>query len=504
MKPTDEQAAALELFLTGQSMVIDAGAGTGKTSTLQLLAASTRERGQYVAFNRAIVDDVAGRLPVRCAANTAHSLAFKAVGVRYARRLKAERARGGTVATHLGIGPFVVNYGGQRKRLAPGWSAGQVQKAIRNWCQSADPVLEARHFPYVDGIDLPTPDGKRTWTNNDRLREYLLPFAEAGWRDLVRTDTEGGGVLRFGHEHYLKLWQLSEPRLETAFILFDEAQDANPVMAAVIEAQEHAQRVYVGDANQAIYAFTGAVDAMEGFAPELRRSLTQSFRFGPLIAARANRFLAALASPLRLRGLEAIPSTVGELADEYDADVVLCRTNAKALDTVLNAQGDGQRVHLVGGGTEVASFARAAQRLMDGRPAEHHELACFDSWEDVQDYVQHDPQGDELALMVKLIDDFGPELILDAVDGTHREGEGVLTVSTAHKAKGRQWGIVRLADDFAGRDASQDELRLLYVAVTRAQLHVDDSVLHKERAGAPAPAPVPLPAAALELLAAET
>jgi hypothetical protein len=50
--PTAEQTKALELFATGTSLAIEAGAGAGKTSTLTLLGRSTTQRVQYVAFNK--------------------------------------------------------------------------------------------------------------------------------------------------------------------------------------------------------------------------------------------------------------------------------------------------------------------------------------------------------------------------------------------------------------------------------------------------------------------
>ncbi|MEU8550574.1 hypothetical protein AB0C81_26935 [Streptomyces roseoverticillatus] len=49
LEPTVEQAAAVDAFATGTDLVLQAGAGTGKTSTLQMLAASdTQRRGVYV------------------------------------------------------------------------------------------------------------------------------------------------------------------------------------------------------------------------------------------------------------------------------------------------------------------------------------------------------------------------------------------------------------------------------------------------------------------------
>jgi len=61
--------------------------------------------------------------------------------------------------------------------------------------------------------------------------------------------------LRFTHGCYLKLWQLSDPRLLADYVLLDEAQDANPVAAAIADRKLHAQRILVGDRCQAIYGW---------------------------------------------------------------------------------------------------------------------------------------------------------------------------------------------------------------------------------------------------------
>lgn len=83
LKPTDEQAAAIEFFLTGGSLKINAYAGTGKTSTLVMLADSTAKRGQYVAFNRDIVRDAKEKFPNTVHCSTIHGLAFRATSSKY-------------------------------------------------------------------------------------------------------------------------------------------------------------------------------------------------------------------------------------------------------------------------------------------------------------------------------------------------------------------------------------------------------------------------------------
>jgi len=465
--PTDEQFAALDLFREGETMVIDAGAGTGKTSTLMLLAADTQAKGQYLAFNKAIVRDVERNLPRSCQARTAHSLAYAAVGKHFRHRLNGDRIRAHDMARILDIRPQVIVYGTERKELAAGYLAAHVMRALQIFCQTADEAPSDQHFPYIDGIDVPDDQGRRTYVNNDRLRAVLFPALVAAWGDVQNVD----GRLRYDHAHYLKAWQLRNPKIFADYIMFDEAQDASPVMAAIVAAQEHAQCVYVGDRNQAIYRWTGAIDAMEGFASEHRSALTQSFRFGPDIATEANGVLAQLGSDLYVRGLASLDSHVGTI-DGYP-DAVLCRTNGATIARLLDAQIDEYPCHLVGGGKELAAFARAAQALHDGRRTSHHELACFSSWREVVEYVDRDPDGAELKLLVSIIEKFGADAILDAVEGCVPEGPGVLSISTAHKAKGREWDRVRLDSTMGEFGDSDDELRLRYVAMTRARLHLD-------------------------------
>jgi hypothetical protein len=65
------------------------------------------------------------------------------------------------------------------------------------------------------------------------------------------------------HDVYLKLWHLAGARLpaRAAVLYVDEAQDANPVTLAILEAQRR-PTVWVGDPWQSIYRFRGSVNAM--------------------------------------------------------------------------------------------------------------------------------------------------------------------------------------------------------------------------------------------------
>ncbi|MYS24839.1 UvrD-like helicase C-terminal domain-containing protein [Streptomyces sp. DvalAA-14] len=167
---------------------------------------------------------------------------------------------------------------------------------------------------------------------------------------------------------------------------------------------------------------------------------------------------------------------------------VLCRTNAGAMTEVLHLLEAGYCTALVGGGGPLRALALAANDLKEGRRTDHPELVLFPSWGAVQDYAAHDPAGGDLQPLVDLVARHGTEAILTAVSQLHDEQGAQVTVSTAHKAKGREWTRVRIADDFPQpkdtdqRDANGNpvptaiddaDARLAYVAITRARHNFD-------------------------------
>lgn len=269
-----------------------------------------------------------------------------------------------------------------------------------------------------------------------------------------------------------------------------EAQDTNPVVEQIFNNQcSHAQLVMVGDSAQAIYRWRGAKDVMTGF-DGTALTLSKSFRFGPRLAHEANRWLAIADAPIRLEGSPQVPTELG-LIEQPDA--VLCRTSVGAITEVVQLLAADCRVALVGGGESLRALALAARDLKEGRRTNHPELVLFTSWGDLQDYAGHDPAGRDMQPLVDLVDKHGTDTILAAVNQLTEEDQAQVTVSTAHKAKGREWPSVKIAGDFQPpRDSNQlddsgrpirasigdSEARLAYVAVTRTRTRLDIGGLH--------------------------
>ena len=487
MIPNAEQesilAAAAEPGL--QVLVVGAGAGTGKTATLKMLEQVLLGNGQYTAFNTSLVEESKAKF-VKAACNTTHSLAFRAVGKSYQHRLGGERMRSEQIARILGIEPISITLKDMGppddnrkptdkvKTLQASFLAGQVLTAIKRFCQSADMQIGPEHFRYIAGIDTPTDDGKYKYENSKRVIDYLISFAIKAWADLSHVD----GQLPFSHDCYVKLWQLGQgderPIIAANYILLDEAQDTAPVFLDVIRRQEHALVVLVGDSNQSIYEWRGAVDAMKAYPNAPRRMLSQSYRFGQAIADVANTILATLDEPtdLVMSGMPTIPSRVARVTEPR---CYLYRTNAGAVGRVMAAISENKQPHLIGGGADVVAWCQAAVDLQGWRGTRHPELCCFDTWEEVVQYSKTD-EGADMRLMVKLVTDFGAARIRDALKNMPKEENADVVVSTAHKSKGREWDTVRLGQDFPTANKMLDpDRRLLYVAATRAKLTLDIS-----------------------------
>jgi AAA domain/UvrD-like helicase C-terminal domain len=465
-KPTSEQQQVIDAFGAGSTIVVEAGAGCGKSTTLKMAAQTrTQAKGIYIAYNRALADEAKRTFPPSVWCKTAHGLAFGPVGKRYAHRLNGPRLPAREVARILKINdPTKIS--STVPLIAPQQLARLVMDAVARYCNSADAQVEWWHVSRITGLQE---------AEMRILRDVVVPLARKAWDDLSSVD----GQLKFTHDCYLKLYQLSDPKLSCDFLLLDEAQDASPVMASIFDRQTNMQRIMVGDASQAIYGWRGAVDAMSKFEADQRLTLSQSFRFGQAVADEANKWLSILAAPIRLTGFDRVPSRLAALAEP---DAVLCRTNGEAVAQLMQATNAGRRAALVGGGNDIRRLAEAAVTLKEGRGTEHPELFMFQTWGEVQDYVEHDNAGSDLRVFVRLIDSHGPEVVIATVDRLVSEDRADVVVSTAHKAKGREWETVRIAADFREPKVTEDnpepelprdDAMLAYVAVTRAQIVLD-------------------------------
>lgn len=162
---------------------------------------------------------------------------------------------------------------------------------------------------------------------------------------------------------------------------------------------------------------------------------------------------------------------------------VLTRTNVGAVKAVLlyHDLHRGQ-VHVVGGVEDLCWLLEDAGALKEGgeRPKPHPELMGVKTWDELEKLGEVSPQ---IKVLLDLIQEANPYALAGYLRRAQvRPHEAKLLVSTAHKAKGREWDRVLLWDDFpawwedgwipSGLEMDPEEENLFYVAMTRAREHL--------------------------------
>jgi superfamily I DNA/RNA helicase len=157
------------------------------------------------------------------------------------------------------------------------------------------------------------------------------------------------------------------------------------------------------------------------------------------------------------------------------------------MTALVDALNDGRSPHLVGGTGELMEMLRGVQELKQGTPSTVPEFFGFQNWNEVEEFSKTQ-EGEHLTTFVNLVDSRGERQLMWALGRSVEEKDANIILSTAHKSKGREWDNVRLMDDFlkSRPEKSDDplererrdkdfaaELRLFYVAMTRARKAID-------------------------------
>jgi F-box protein 18 (helicase) len=428
MTPTAQQQLIINInpFLQPLTKVI-ARAGTGKTSTLKLLMRRLEwVPTLYVAFNKSVAEDANKSFPNWVNCRTMHSLAYREVGIKFKKQLETQP---------------------KREQVAKDFrmtetNASFVLQTIENFCNdSVDSFLD-EHVP----IDV------------DNGREEILSWAEDVW---TAQTTKGYPIT---HSVYLKLWQLTKPRLPYDLILLDEAQDTNPVTYDIIETNAKAGTpvVLVGDPYQQIYSWRGAHNFLATVNAQTYY-LTETFRFGAPIAEVANNILRKAFGETHLIESKVSGGTVSR--QRPSSYTYLCRTNAGVFHFL--AEGNACTVMNPGG---FQAYLNTLPPFLNKDRAKLRLRA-----QKINDF--------ETLSKLGIVDAYDKTLIstISKIKSMIYRTDPRFLVTTTHKAKGLEWDNVVLGADFKLYDENgnltknPEEFNLMYVAATRAKKHLTPS-----------------------------
>lgn len=351
--PNQEVKDALQSVYSGYDVVLQALAGTGKTTTLQMIvqmfkALDKKLNFLYIVFNKENQVEAEKALGNLAESRTSDSISFGANANKIMRaKFQSQNENAGlnkqvpltapeALADHLGLAM-------DQQRLA---TANYVSDGLHNWVISDDDKIDFKHFKeYANDHDGELPKDP-----------MLLMYVQMLWADLTSEyDPEINQVV-VDFDHMFKNWALTKPDFTATdgkgnslhgfqdipkILLLDEAQDINPVFRKIILDQRdlHANKIQivtVGDGNQAIYGFRGSEDALTKIYRDITLPLTQSYRSGKGIVDFTNNILNAKGERQKLRPRPDRDSNIvapGSLLGK-DNVMYISRTNAGVVETL--------------------------------------------------------------------------------------------------------------------------------------------------------------------------
>jgi superfamily I DNA/RNA helicase len=561
LRENPEQYAVYEAAGKFSSIVVEALAGTGKTTTLIACGEKLKlenKRVLYLAFNSAIVRETKQKAMGLFDCFTAHGLAFRNMSPEMVNKFKAtdgvflldrEIAKLLEIPRTLYCHDFEFRkvskdqfdsdlaYEAYIKKLEKKGDAlkelprGLLVELILSVVSS---FMKSTHSEIADDFLYPEVDAALGWpwtVEGFGESEVLLNFIKKkAWDFWQRTISKDDLNFPLNHEAYLKLWQLSDPKLDYDVILFDEAQDADPVMLDIVQKQS-AQVIWCGDSQQQIYGWRGALNTMKLVKRDREFTVATTRRFGSPIDQVANAFLIPLGSSKILPN----PNHVSRVefrdsedeSDQLAADLELFRTNASLLMRFVHLVEDGHEVRVIADLDKLEKLLLALLDLANGRPPLLRSIARFEDFGDLVDYlnIQNSrrrknkyssapgwlPDANVLLNMAVPSKDglfewvsverlhLGVwENLLIAIEKAKASSSSAkITLATAHRAKGLTADTVRVHSEFqihsiysGGRSISRateivkdqistlmeseaeefkEGIRLCYVAVTRAR-----------------------------------
>jgi superfamily I DNA/RNA helicase len=513
MKLSQQQQAVLSWADTGSgSLNLIARAGCGKTFTLLELVKHIAKVEPHAeiflgAYNKKIADELKAKLTQagvgwkQCSAGTLHSAGFSAWRkVAPAVKVDGDKMKRIIDAAAQALGPHdsvkLQSYSSFILRLV-----SLAKQHAAGFLFNIDNLDKWWEFVDHHGLE----EQLEGWMTVEEGISQAIRFL----RESIAADKS---IIDFDDMIFAPLYHNARVWPKD-WVLIDEAQDTNPsrrALAIKMLRPRTGRLVAVGDPAQAIYGFTGAdADAMDIIRGELGSTelpLNQTYRCPRAVVELANTWVPDMIAlpeapegeviemPLASEDADAV--SFWQIAERKELrpadDVILCRVVRELIATAfgLIKRGIGCKVE----GREIgAGLKKLITRFKSTTLADlADEISAWQESE-VQKWqakgkesraAQAEDQAQSLLVICdKLLADGKNDrgALITFIDGLFGDSNGskpdLVTLSTVHKAKGREWLRVFLIgrnkympSKWARKGWQQEQERnLCYVAVTRAK-----------------------------------
>jgi len=476
-KLTNEQNSIINLAVTHCNekkpilIKVEAVAGAAKTTTLTEISFALAKtlHIQYLAYNKSIATEADTKFPANTECRTTHSLAYEPV-IKYGLDID------GKIGKSRRVGWFGVREIGEPMPYSLKMSIVQHLEAF-----FLSRFLSVRD--YFDSLEPVEPE--------------LIDYCEDYFNKMVNKEIE------VTHAFYLKFFHILLANecihYDTYDVLMlDEAGDVNAVTYEIFMLLPAIVKIMVGDSQQNIYSFNHTINAFE-YARDIgvTMHLTQSFRCSTRIADMVQRFSQAeLDENMIFKGTDHDSLAINTTA-------YLTRTNSGLLHYIIKFMQEGKLFTLVRNPNEIFKTVLNVLAANNGKTIKDAQYK-FLEW-DIREFntnarLKLDYNNSPLKYLLALhsedrdiqtaittIFKYGGKNIWDAFQYAKKMFESKTTASlyltTVHSSKGLTFDEVIIGDDFNVKDIletdhdcrldeEQEELRLVYVALTRSRVSI--------------------------------
>jgi DNA helicase-2/ATP-dependent DNA helicase PcrA len=455
LTPTSEQEHILSLLSTTKSnLLINALAGSGKTSTLELIQNAATPPVLCLAFNRRIADTMAKRFRTTTTVRTLNGLGHRIWAAVCTNRLTLDPKKCQDLLR-------------EAIRALPKPTQGEAYEIFWDIITA---IGLAKSLGYVPAGKFPN---ARRLIESDSFFASLDEVPSELFIDLLdevllaSIKTAYAGNIDYNDQVYMPaLFGGTYPQFP--LVLVDEAQDLSPVNHEMLGHLTRSRIVAVGDPWQSIYGFRGAVqDGMGKLKIRFKMieaDLSVSFRCPKTIVRAAHwrvphmKWIKEGGRVVRLRNPSASRFT--------DGSAIICRNNAPLFSCALRLLSSGRSVHV--SGSEIGPKVIGIMKKLgeDSTPKEAL-LNAIESWRE-EKLAKESKSANDIADCMRVFATFGDDLGQAVAYAEHLfQQKGTITLLTGHKAKGLEWRTVYHLDPFLLGESEQ-ELNLRYVILTRA------------------------------------
>jgi superfamily I DNA/RNA helicase len=452
--PTKEQQVIVKAAKKLKNLRIQAYAGSGKSSTLRLIAeALPKCKGLYLTFNKSLAEEAKELFPESVQCSTVHSLAFRAVQPKIASSPKEFLV---SVVEPL-FKDINTTY-----RSSFAWATYySLVKFCYSDCQEVDEscLYNSGTFEEMDNMvtwldnsgDLGTEEEKAA-----KVREFVLEAVRMVWKVISSNNS-----IKVTHDMYLKQFEigLCEGDIYCDYVCLDEAQDSSDVIISIVR-KIGKPAFIVGDCWQQIYEWRGAKNALDKVDGE-RLTLSRSFRFGPDLANFASDLLG-----LKKSRIEGFGETSVSFGAPLQVDAVIARSNKAVFEAAFKAYQEGRPARM----PHALALRNEFEKLSVFLSGKSERYCGFTDPADLLERIKKDPLTIDNGWMVVYTGE--PKKFISALEALAKAKKGTM-YSTAHKAKGMEWDNVYVdVESWVKGKGKEEDLRTLYVAVTRAKKHL--------------------------------